>query len=119
MNWDSADGIATGYRLDSQGVRVQDPVGARFFSSICHPDWFWGPPSLLSNGYWGCFPGIKKPGSEDDHSSPTSAEAKKTWIYTSTPPYVFMEQCLISQTQGKFYLTICSGMSSITGSCRK
>jgi hypothetical protein len=18
-----------------------------------HPDWFWGPPSLLFNGYWG------------------------------------------------------------------
>jgi hypothetical protein len=23
-------------------------------------------------------------------SPPTSAEVKKTWIYTSTPPYVFM-----------------------------
>jgi hypothetical protein len=27
---------------------------------------------------------------EADHSTPTSAEVKKTWIYTSTPPYVFM-----------------------------
>jgi hypothetical protein len=25
-----------------------------------------------------------------DHSPPTSAEVKKMWIYTSTPPYVFM-----------------------------
>jgi hypothetical protein len=24
------------------------------------------------------------------HSPPTSAEVKNTWIYTSTPPYVFM-----------------------------
>jgi hypothetical protein len=34
--------------------------------------------------------GVKRPGSEADHSPPTSAEAKKTWIYTSTPPYAFI-----------------------------
>jgi hypothetical protein len=27
---------------------------------------------------------------EADHSTPASAEVKKTWIYTSTPPYAFM-----------------------------
>jgi hypothetical protein len=31
-----------------------------------------------------------RPGREADHSSPTSAEVKKMWIYTSTPPYAFM-----------------------------
>jgi hypothetical protein len=35
--------------------------------------------------------GIKRPGRDADHSSPSSAEVKKTWIYISTPPYVFME----------------------------
>jgi hypothetical protein len=30
-------------------------------------------------------PGVKRPGREDDHSPPTSAEVKKIWIYTSTP----------------------------------
>jgi hypothetical protein len=35
-------------------------------------------------------PGVKLPGHEADHSPPTSAEFKKTWIYTSIPPYVFM-----------------------------
>jgi hypothetical protein len=35
------------------------------------------------------FLGVKRPGREADHS-PTSAEVKKTWIYTSTPPYTFM-----------------------------
>jgi hypothetical protein len=38
--------------------------------------------------YW--VPGAKRPGSEADHSPPTSAEVKNTWIYTSTPPYAFM-----------------------------
>jgi hypothetical protein len=27
---------------------------------------------------------------ESDHSLPTSAEVKKMWVHTSTPPYVFM-----------------------------
>jgi hypothetical protein len=36
------------------------------------------------------FPGIQRPGRETDHSTPTSAEVKKMWIYTSTPPHVFM-----------------------------
>jgi hypothetical protein len=35
-------------------------------------------------------PRVKKPGREADHWPPTSAEVKKTWIYTSTPPYGFM-----------------------------
>jgi hypothetical protein len=35
-------------------------------------------------------PRVKQPGREGDHSPPTSAEIKKTWLYTSTPPYVFM-----------------------------
>jgi hypothetical protein len=35
-------------------------------------------------------PGVKRQVREANHSPPTSAEAKKTWIYTSTPPYVFI-----------------------------
>jgi hypothetical protein len=44
----------------------------------------------------GSFPGVKRPGCEADHSPSTSAEVKKMWICTSTPPYAFMAQCLIS-----------------------
>jgi hypothetical protein len=35
-------------------------------------------------------PKVKRPGREVDHSPPASAEVKKMWIYTSTPPYAFM-----------------------------
>jgi hypothetical protein len=35
-------------------------------------------------------------GAGADHSPPTSVEVKKTWVYTSTPAYVFMAWCLIS-----------------------
>jgi hypothetical protein len=33
---------------------------------------------------------LKRPGSETHHSPSTSAEVKNTWVYISTPPYVFM-----------------------------
>jgi hypothetical protein len=50
VEWDGAVGIATGYGLDGRGVAVRVPVGARF-----PPGRFWGPPSLISNGYGGLF----------------------------------------------------------------
>jgi hypothetical protein len=47
-------------------------------------------PTSYTMGAGGSFPGVKRPGREADHSPPTSAEVKKIWIYTPTPPYVFM-----------------------------
>jgi hypothetical protein len=35
--------------------------------------------------------GVKQHGREADHTSPASAEVKKMWNYTSTPPYDFTE----------------------------
>jgi hypothetical protein len=40
--------MAMNYRLDGPS---SVPSSARFFSSPQRPDQFWGPPSLLSNGY--------------------------------------------------------------------
>jgi hypothetical protein len=86
----SAVGITTGYGLNDRGVGVRVPVGSRIFTSY-RPDRLNGPPSLLSNWYWGLFPlGLKRQGREAYNSSPTSAEANKTWVYTSTPQFVFM-----------------------------
>jgi hypothetical protein len=58
--WGTSDtaGIATGYGLDVRGVGVRVLVGSRMsriFSSPRRPDRFWGPPSLLTNGYRGLF----------------------------------------------------------------
>jgi hypothetical protein len=79
--------IATSYGLDDRGVGVRVPIGSKIFSSPR----FWGPLNLLSNEYRGDLsPGVKRQGRETDHSPPPSAEVKKMWIYTSTPPYAFM-----------------------------
>jgi hypothetical protein len=83
-------GIATGYGLDGRRVGVRVPVEVRFLFSLhvvqtgygAQPPIQWVPGTLS--------PGVKRPGREADHLPPTSAEVKNTWMYTSTPPYVFM-----------------------------
>jgi hypothetical protein len=63
------------YGLDDRGS-IPDR-GRGFFFSPLRPDWLWGPPSLLFNGYWGPFPGGEvRPGRDADHSTPSSAEVK-------------------------------------------
>ena len=59
---DSVVGIATRYGLE---VRGSNPGGGEIFRS--RPDWPWGPPSLLYNGYKVSFPGVKRPGRGVDH----------------------------------------------------
>jgi hypothetical protein len=57
------DGVATGCTIQgSHPVR-----GKRSIPSPETPDQFWGPPTLLFNGYRGSFPGVKRPGRDVDH----------------------------------------------------
>jgi hypothetical protein len=68
-------GIVMGYGLDGPG---SIPGCARFFSSQQRPDGFWGPTSLLSDGYGGIFSqGLSGRDGEADHSPTYTAEVKK------------------------------------------
>jgi hypothetical protein len=83
---DSSVGIATGYGLDVRGIGYRVPTGASFFSSQylgpIQPPIHWVPGAI--------FLGLKLSEHEGDHSPPTSAKKRNTWIYTFVPPYVFM-----------------------------
>jgi hypothetical protein len=84
---DSSLGIATGYGLDDREVGVRIPVGLRF--SLLHVETGSGAhPTSYPIGTGGSFPGGKAAGAWS--WPPTSAEVKKMWVYTSTPPYAFM-----------------------------
>jgi len=60
---------------------------------------------LLSNAYrvGGSYPGAKRPGREADHSTPSSAEVKNVWSYTSTPA-VRLHDVVLNLAHGQFYL---------------
>jgi hypothetical protein len=92
-SWDSSVGIATGYGLEYRWVGVPSVgrVTNFLFSTSSRPALEPTQPPIQ----WvpGAFsPGVKRQVREADHSPPTSAEVKKTWIYecASTPPYAFM-----------------------------
>jgi hypothetical protein len=44
------------------------------------------PTSVLCIGYRGSLPAVKWPARGVDHPTPSSAEGKNEWNYTSTPP---------------------------------
>jgi hypothetical protein len=79
--------IATECGLDDLGLGVWVPVGSRIIISSLHcPRPVPGP--TLPPFQW--VPGVRRPLREADRSPPTSADVKKTWIYISNSPYVFM-----------------------------
>jgi hypothetical protein len=86
QNRDRSVGIALCYRLDDRGSRVRFPERAGNFSlhhrvqngSGAHPASYpMGTRDSL---------GVKWPGREADHSSPSSAEVKYAWGYARAPP---------------------------------
>jgi hypothetical protein len=74
--------LATGCGLATRGVGIRVPVGSRIFASSHRPERLRGLPSPPIRWHRG----VKLPEREADHLPPTSAEFKKTWIYTHTPP---------------------------------
>jgi hypothetical protein len=77
--------IALRYGLDERGLESQKGLGILLFTTASRPavgpnqppiQWVLGALSL----------GIKRDGSETDHSPPSSAEVNNAWSYTSTPP---------------------------------
>jgi len=56
-------------------VYGSNPSGGDIFRT--RPDWPWGPPSLLYNGYRVSLPEGKAAGSGVDHPPPPSAEVKE------------------------------------------
>jgi hypothetical protein len=98
-------GIATGYG-QGPGGRSSSPGRVKnvLFSKSSRPALgSTQPPIQYVPG--ALSPGVKRPGRESDHSPPASAEIKKMWIYTSTPPYAFMAQYLIRSAQGLYLFT--------------
>jgi hypothetical protein len=87
---DSSVGVATGYGLDGRGVGGGVTGGGNkfLFSTSSRP--VLGNTQPIQWVPWAFPPGVRRPGHEADHSPPASAQVKNTWIYTSTPPYVFM-----------------------------
>jgi hypothetical protein len=76
--------ITACYGLDDGRVGFRVLVGSNVFASSYRPNRLWGLSSFLLNGYGAPSPGVKQQGREADHSTPTSAEVKKTWICTLT-----------------------------------
>jgi hypothetical protein len=77
----SVVGIATDYGLDDRGVGSSSPGRVKNFLHVVQAPIEWVLGALST--------GVKRQEREAD-SSPPSAEVKKMWIYTSTPPYAFM-----------------------------
>ena len=65
-------------------VRGSNLDGGEIFR--IRPDQPWGPPSLLYNGHWASFLGVKRSERGVDHPTHLAQRLKKEYSFTSTPP---------------------------------
>jgi hypothetical protein len=72
--------------------------GSEGIFSVCHriQTGSGSHPASYPVGIGSCFPEVKRPGREADHSLPSSVNVT-VWSYTSTPLFLFMVWCLIKQ----------------------
>jgi hypothetical protein len=90
-------GIVYNYRLDDGGAESR--WGPRILSAR-HSDRFWGPSSLLSDGYRGL-------AREAEHSLPTAAEVRTRWTYLHIlSPIQFIGQFILRNAQRQYHLPI-------------
>jgi hypothetical protein len=67
-------------------------------------------------GTRGSLPGVKRPGREADHSSPSSAKVKNAWSYTSTPPGRLHGMWLFKSTGAPLFLYSLPTSKTVLGS---
>jgi hypothetical protein len=85
-----------GWTTEESGFYSRHGQESFRFCSLQRPDWLWGPPNLLSNGY-------QETLSQEvnwllcvtHHSHPPLAGFRYAWSYISIPTFVFLAWCLI------------------------
>jgi hypothetical protein len=94
-NQDSSVSVVTRLRAGRSGFYFRHGLGFCLFATASRLALGSTEPPIRVPG--GPFPGVKRPGRETDHSSPSSTEVWNARSYTSTPPYVFMACYLVKQ----------------------
>jgi len=77
--------IVIGLRAGQPGLDSRQGQGREMLSSPSLSYRQMGSPSFHSNGYHGLYHELNRLGRKADHSSPSGAEVKSAWNYTSTP----------------------------------
>jgi hypothetical protein len=102
-----SSGLRAGWSWGSNPGR-----GWEFFSSPPRPNRFWGPPSLLSSGYQGFFPGGKAAGTWSWSLTSIYYQGQRmSGAILPLPQYAFMAWCSV-KAQGQLYLL------HLLGACR-
>jgi hypothetical protein len=96
-------GLALSYRLDGRGFESRKGLGIFLLTTASRSAL--GPTKPPIQGVPGVLSlRVKRQGREADHSSPSSAEVKNSWSYTSTPQYAFMAWLSVKKSQGQLWL---------------
>jgi hypothetical protein len=77
--------------------------GKRFFSIPQRLDPLWGPSSLLNERIWDSFLRRKATRAWSWPLNSIWCRGQQWRSYTSTSPYIFMSQCLITKHRGDFF----------------
>jgi len=76
MHWRATYGLIKEKFTTDWMVQGLNPSGDKIFCT--HPDWAWGPTSLLYNKYQVFFPQVKHPGHGINHPPPSGTEVKES-----------------------------------------